>query len=84
MPENFIVTIASKQGSFEVDLQIPAKLKISEFDGKLLEILKMIDEREFRRWNRLQMSAGGRVLRGSESLASAGAFDGSRIIVTEM
>jgi uncharacterized ubiquitin-like protein YukD len=84
MPENFIVTVTNVQGTFETDLQIPARLKISEFDDKLLEILKILDEREFRRWNRLQMSVNGRVLRGSVTFASAGVFDGSRIVVAEM
>jgi hypothetical protein len=83
MPENFIVTITNAQGTFETDLQIPARLRVSDFSGKLLEILKILDEREFRRWRRLKISVGGRTLRESETFASVGVFDGSRITVTE-
>ena len=83
MPENFIVTITNAQGTFEIDLQIPARLRMSELAGKLLEILKMLDNREFRHWSKFQMSVADRVLLGSDTFASAGVFDGSRIVVSE-
>ena len=84
MPENFIVTVSNHQGTLEIDLQIPARLKVAEFSDKLLQILKILDEQEFRRWARVQLNFNGRALRGNETLASAGVFDGSRITVAEM
>ena len=75
MPERFIVTIVC--GSFETDLEIPARLPFGEWRQKLLEILKLTDARQFIGWQGLALSFNGRALLESDSLAQVGAFDGS-------
>ena len=80
IPENFIVTIANPSGSFETDLEIPSGLPFDEMKGKLLEILKILDEREFHGWQDYALQYKNRVLTGDETFADAGAFDGSRLL----
>jgi uncharacterized ubiquitin-like protein YukD len=84
MPENFIVTVESASGGFEIDLEIPSMIPFSAFREKLLEILKVLDSYEFGSWNDYRLSYKNRALSADETLASAGAFDGSRLAVTRV
>jgi hypothetical protein len=78
MPDRFIVTVAS--GDFEADLEIPSRLAFAEMKEKLLEILKILGGKEFRDWRACSLRYRGRLLADEETLASAGAFDGARLI----
>jgi hypothetical protein len=81
MPDKFIVTVVS--GDFEADLEIPSRTASGEIKDKLLEILKMLDEKKFRDWQTCSLRCMGRILADSETLASAGAFDGARLTAEE-
>jgi uncharacterized ubiquitin-like protein YukD len=81
MPEYFIVTVMTA-GGFEADLEIPALIPFGEFKAKLLEILKILEHREFNGWSDYNIQYKNRALAADETLASIGAFDGSRLVVT--
>ncbi|MDR1965814.1 MAG: EsaB/YukD family protein [Synergistaceae bacterium] len=81
MPEYFIVTVMTASGSFEADLEIPALIPFGEFKAKLLEILKILARSEFGGWSDCIVQYKNRALATGETLAGAGAFDGSRIVV---
>jgi hypothetical protein len=78
MPDSFIVTVVS--GDFEADLEIPSRMTFSGMKEKLLEILKILGGKEFQDWRACSLLHRGRMLTGGETLASAGAFDGSRLM----
>ena len=83
MPEGFIVTITKTPGNFETDLEIPSQLTFAEMKGKLLEILKILDRREFHGWQDYALLHKNNVMSGIETLADIGAFDCSRFIVVK-
>ncbi len=80
MPEYFIVTLIDAEGRFETDLEIPSRLPFSDFKAKLLEILKIMGGRTFQNWSDYRLRFDTYALRGSDTLASVGAFDGSRLL----
>lgn len=84
MPDSFIVTIRHKAENFEIDLEIPSRLSFSAFKAKLLEILKMINAKAFYGWSNYTLSFKGDRLGEQETLAQAGAFDGSVLEITRM
>jgi uncharacterized ubiquitin-like protein YukD len=84
MPDAFIVTVNDASGRFETDLEIPSRLPFSAFKAKLLEILKIMDNRIFYNWNDYRLSYKSRAIGGSDTLASLGAFDGSRLTVEKI
>ena len=82
IPDVFIVTVASEVGDFEADLEIPSGLPLAEMEEKLVGILKILDEEKFKDWRGCRLRYRGRVLQEAETLADAGAFDGSRLVVS--
>ena len=80
MPEYFIVTITDTDKRFETDLEIPSRLPFAEYKAKLLEILKIMDGYTFHAWHDYRLLFKNRALSGGDTLASAGAFDGSRLV----
>jgi hypothetical protein len=83
MPDTSIVTIASASGGFEVDLEIPANLSFADFKKQLLGILKILDVHGYQGEEDYCLLYKNKVLAENETLASVGAFDGSRLVVTE-
>jgi hypothetical protein len=84
MPDYFIVTITNASGGFEADLEIPSFIKFAKLKGKLLEILKIMDGREFGGWRDYSLSHKNRPLAAGDTLGDAGAFDGSRLVVARI
>ncbi|MDR2355901.1 MAG: EsaB/YukD family protein [Clostridiales Family XIII bacterium] len=82
MPEYFIVTISD--GRFEIDLEIPSRLPFTAFKEKLLEILKNAGGHEFLNYRDYRLVFGNHSLRGGDTLASVGAFDGSLLSVRKV
>jgi len=80
MPDAFIVTVTDSSGRFKTDLEIPSRLPFASFKGKLLEIMKIMDNNVFYNWSDYRLRFKNRVLSGGDTLASVGAFDGSRLI----
>ena len=81
MPERFIVTVTDGK-RFEVDLAIPSRQPIGELRAKLLEILQSLDVYVFQGWQGVALSFDGYTILEKDTLADVGAFDGSRIIVS--
>ena len=81
MPDAFIVTISDAKGQFEADLEIPSSLPFSAFKAKLLEILKIMDDDIFGPWRDYRLRFNSQTFGSGDTLAAAGAFDGSRLIV---
>ena len=81
MPEAFIVTVTDSAGRFETDLEIPSTLVFSSFKSKLLEILRMMDGGVFGGLRDYSLLYNNHALLANDSLASIGAFDGSRLVV---
>jgi hypothetical protein len=84
MPETFIVTVTNASGIFEVDLEIPSELPFAEFKEKLFGILKILGENELRSGEDYGLLYKNRVLAEDETLACAGAFDGSRLVAAKL
>lgn len=83
IPDAFIVTVATEQGGFESDMALPSSLTVGELRGKILDVLKALDEEKFRAWRGCRLCLGHRQLQDGETLISAGAFGGSRLIAVE-
>jgi hypothetical protein len=83
MPDTSIVTIANVSGSFEVDLEIPVNLPFADFKEQLLGILKILDAHGYQGEEDCCLLFKNNLLAEKETLASVGAFDGSRLVVTE-
>ena len=81
MPDSFIVTVVSEMGNFEADIEIPSRLTFGEMKGKLLEILKTLNEDKFRGWRGCSLRYKGRFIAEDKTLAAVGAFDGSKLII---
>ena len=82
-PSTFIVTVQTIDQRFMQDMELPSELPVSELAPKLLEVLKNIAEDEFSECASIRLEANNRVLTDSDTLAKAGAFDGSRITILE-
>ncbi|MDR2180686.1 MAG: EsaB/YukD family protein [Synergistaceae bacterium] len=83
MPDTSIVTIVGASASFEVDLEIPANLPFADFKEQLLGILKILDVHGYLDDEDYCLLYKNNVLAENETLASVGAFDGSRLVVTK-
>ena len=84
MPDAFIVTIIDLKGHFETDLEIPSQLPFASFKAKLLEILKIMDGQIFGGWKDYRLYFNNGIFSNGDTLASVGAFDGSKLIVEQV
>ena len=83
IPDEFIVTVSSSEGKFELDMAVPAEFLVRDVRGKLLETLKSLGNGKFSAWRDCRLRYGNRFLSDTETFAMVGAFEGSRIIVIE-
>ncbi|MBQ9526673.1 MAG: hypothetical protein IJR68_03600 [Fretibacterium sp.] len=83
IPDVFIVTVVTERGDFEADMALPSLLTVGELRGKLIGILKILDGERFRDWRGCRLRYGHRLLQDRDNLAEAGAFEGSRLVVSE-
>jgi hypothetical protein len=81
MFDAYIVTVANETGTVEADLEIPSWIPSGKWKEKALAILKMFDSDQFQGWDDCIIIFKGRLLSDDETLAQAGAFEGSRLIV---
>jgi hypothetical protein len=81
MYDAYIVTVTDETGAFETDLEIPSRIPLGKLKDKLMPILKMLDGNPFQGWSGCMVIFEGRPLRDNETLAQAGAFEGSRLVV---
>jgi hypothetical protein len=81
MLDAYIVTVMDETGTFEADLEIPSHISLDKWKDKILDILKILGGNQFLGWSGCEMIFKGRALSDNETLAQAGAFEGSRLIV---
>ncbi|MDR0647898.1 MAG: EsaB/YukD family protein [Synergistaceae bacterium] len=82
MHDAYIVTVTDETGAFETDLEIPSRIPLGNWKDKVMAILKVLDGNLFQGWGGCAMAFEGRPLRDDETLAQAGVFEGSRLVVT--
>ena len=83
IPEAFIVTVTTERWDFEAEVALPSTLTVGELREKLIGILKILDGERFRDWRGCRLRYGHHPLQDGETLTSAGAFEGSRLVVAE-
>ena len=83
IPESFIVTVASISENFEIDMELPSNLAIKNLRVKLLDLLKSIDGERFLSWQRCRLRHKNNFLSDTDTLNSAGVFDGSRLVAVK-
>jgi hypothetical protein len=81
MHDAYIVTVMDETGAFETDLEIPSRIPLGNWKDKVMAILKMLDGNVFHGWGGCVVIFKGRPLSDDETLAQAGAFEGSRLVV---
>ncbi|MBQ7155743.1 MAG: EsaB/YukD family protein [Synergistaceae bacterium] len=82
-PDTFIATVTNEERSFELDMELPSGMPVSELCQQILMILKDIHEEMFTNWNKCRLEYSSRILKDDDTLVKAGAFDGSRLVVLE-
>ena len=83
-PETFIATITNEERNFYEDMELPSGMQVSELCRQILMILKDIHEELFSSWTSCRIESNNRLLNNDETLAKAGVFDGSIIVVKEV
>lgn len=79
MIDHVIVTVRSKENNFEIDMELPSKISISDLAPQLLENLKAIAPNKFRGKEGIKMRYRGSALKSTETLETGCVFDGSII-----
>lgn len=80
IPETFVVTVATQDGTISIDMSLPSWIPADELGPQILAILKILDER-CGAWLGCLLYYRGHQIRGSQTLATVGAYDGSVIAV---
>ena len=80
-PENILATVECSEKKIAIDMELPAKLQIEDLKMKILEILRNIYAGLFTDWESCCLIYGNRILNDSETLLSAGIYDGGYIYV---
>lgn len=79
MIDHVIVTIRSKENNFDIDMELPTKISITDLGPQLLENLKAIAPNQFRGKENIQIRYRDVTLKPMETLESGCVFDGSII-----
>jgi len=86
MFDSVIVTLRTEDSSFvSCDFDIPCKEPLKDLKGKLLEILRILDNRLFNRWQdiRFYNEKTNKQIDPDETLEEAEIWDGSVLIITK-
>ena len=84
MFDSVIITLRTEDNSFiSDDLDMPCKEPLNDLTDKLLEILRIFDNRLFSGWNDIKFTdeRTNKQLNPEESLEEAGIWDGSVLII---
>lgn len=79
--EYALVTVRLEKMRWQIDMELPAKMKIKELVIKILETLKMYDEERFYHISQISLFHGEKKLHTDASLADYQIWDGSIIDV---
>lgn len=72
-----IITIKTKDGTWEADMEIPAKMKLKNVALKVLDTIKAMDESRFEAVHKLRFIYENKVLNEEATLADYQIWDGS-------
>lgn len=75
--EYAIVTIRTKDGTWEADMELPAKMKLKDVALKVLDTIKAMDEARFGELHKLRFVYGDKLLNEEATLADYQIWDGS-------
>lgn len=79
--EYAIVTIRTKDGTWEADMELPAKMKLKNVALKVLDTIKAMDENRFGMLHKVQFIHENKVLNEEATLADYGIWDGSVVLL---
>ncbi len=79
--EYAIITIKTKDGTWEADMEIPAKMKLKNVAFKVLDTLKAMDEGRFGTLHKLQFIYENKVLNEEATLSDYQIWDGSVVLL---
>ena len=82
-PDTFIASLTNDERSFELDLELPSGMAVSELCSQILLILKDTHDDLFSGWHKCRLEYNSKLLKDDDTLLKAGAFDGSRLVVRE-
>lgn len=74
--EYAIVTVKTKDGAWEADMELPAKMKLKNVALKVLDTIKSMDESRFEAVHRVRFIHENRVLNEEAALADYQIWDG--------
>lgn len=75
--EYAIITIRTKDGTWEADMELPAKMKLKNVALKVLDTIKAMDENRFGELHKLQFIYENKVLNEEAALSDYQIWDGS-------
>ncbi len=81
--EYAIVTVRTKDGAWEADMELPAKMKLKNVAVKVLDTIKAMDQSRVEAFHKLRFSDGERMLKEEASLADYQLWDGSILLISQ-
>ena len=81
MIDHVIVTVRSTEKGFDIDMELPSKIAISDLATQLLENLKAIAPHYFIGKESIQLQCRNKILTGSQTLEKEYVYDGAIIEV---
>ena len=82
-PETIIATIEHTAEKISIDMELPANLSVEKLKMKILEVLINVYAGSFTAWGSCRLIHDNRILNDSETMISAGIYDGGRIYVEQ-
>ncbi len=82
-PETIIATIEYTAEKISIDMELPANLVVEKLKMKILEVLINVYAGLFTAWENCRLIHDNRFLNDSETMISAGVYDGGRIYVEQ-
>ncbi len=80
--ENVIVTVRLTPGGKSLDMELPSFIPIEELGQRILETLRVLNPTSYLSIEGLRFWDHGREITGTDTLASAGLWDGSILDIT--
>lgn len=77
-----LITLRTKDNSWEKDLELPAKMKLKNVARKVLDTIKAMDESRFADIYRLRFTYETKVLNEEATLADYQIWDGSILYIS--
>lgn len=79
--EYAIVTVRTKDGTWEADMELPAKMKLKSVAIKVLDTVKALDADRFEAMHKLHFRHENRILHEEATLADYQIWDGSILVI---